>query len=88
MWYDTKSVYVGLAIGLLTTTIMYISMSDNREKGRNDILSGKVICVADGVVDKEITYECKTKEQFQKELEFLLKLQPKVITPQNNGKPL
>lgn len=41
--------------------------------GREEILTGKVVCVLDKMEEDKPKFICKTKEQFLKDIEFMLK---------------
>lgn len=46
---------------------------DGVSSGREEILTGKVVCVLDKMEEDKPKFKCKSKEDFNKDIEFLLK---------------
>lgn len=67
---EDKACAIGIFFGIVLTLGLHDAyVQGDLQKGREEILTGKVVCVQ----DKE-TWQCKTKEQLQNELEFFDKL--------------
>lgn len=71
------AIWFGVCLGWLSITILLNTFSwtpdEMYEKGRGDILTGKVICVLDKMEEDKPKFNCKSKEEFNKDIEFLLK---------------
>lgn len=71
------AICVGICLGWLSVAII-LNVSNRTpdemyEKGRQEILTGKFICVLDKMEEDKPKFICKTKEEFNKDIEFLLK---------------
>lgn len=71
---EDKACVIGVVFGcVLTLGIQNAFYQDNLEKGREEILTGKFICVLDKMEEDKPKFNCKSKEEFTKDIEFLLK---------------
>ena len=71
---EDKACVIGVVFGcVLTLGIQNAFYEDDLEKGREETLSGKVIYVLDKMEEDKPKFNCKTKEEFNKDIEFLLK---------------
>lgn len=72
-----NAVIVGICLGMvIVALLMFISdrtPDEMYEKGREEILTGKVVCVLDKMEEDKPKFNCKSKEEFTKDIEFLLK---------------
>ena len=71
---EDKACVVGLVFGcILTLATQNVFYQDDLQEGREEILTGKVVCVLDKMEEDKPKFNCKSKEEFNKDIEFLLK---------------